>query len=221
MSGGTSGGTDGGLLERAGAARVVAILRAPTAERFVAASQVLYGAGCRAVEVTLTTAGAVEALAAVRAALPADAWVGAGTVLTPEEAAAVADAGAQFVVSPVFDPEVLAVTRARGVPLAPGALTPTEIVRAHRAGVEVVKVSPIGSVGGVGYLKQVGAFLTGVPMMPTGGISLDDVPAYLSAGAVAVGLGGPLVGDALLPGGDLDALAGRTAAVMRAAGVLA
>lgn len=206
------------FLERAADARVIAILRAPTAERFVAACEVLYEAGCRGIEITLTTAGAVEALAKVRAALPDDAWVGAGTVMTPQDVRATAEAGAQFLVSPVLDRECLAEAGRLGVPMVPGALTPSEIVQGFRAGAPAVKVSPIGSVGGVSYLRQVASFLPDVPMMPTGGVELADVPAYLAAGAVAVGLGGPLVQDGLAADGDLEALRRRTREVVASIG---
>ncbi len=202
------------FLQRAADTRVIAILRAPDAGRFVAASEVLYAAGCRGIEITLTSAGAVEALAAVRAALPGDAWVGAGTVMTPQDVRDTAGAGAQFVVSPILDRECLAEAARLGVPMVPGALTPSEIVQGFRAGAPAVKVSPVGSVGGVSYLRQVGSFLPDVPMLPTGGIELADVPAYLAAGAVAVGLGGPLVQDSLTADGDLGALERRTREVV-------
>ncbi|HYJ76439.1 MAG TPA: 2-dehydro-3-deoxyphosphogluconate aldolase [Kineosporiaceae bacterium] len=202
------------FLDRLRAERVVAILRAPDAGRFVEASRVLYESGCRAIEITLTTDGALDALGEVRAALPEDAFVGAGTVMGPSDVQDVHAAGAQFAVSPVLDDGSVAAAGRLGLPFVPGALTPTEIVAAARAGAPVVKVSPVVSVGGAGYLRQVGAFLPGIPLLPTGGIDPGEVPDYLAAGAVAAGLGGPLVGDALRPGGDLDALRARVEAAL-------
>jgi 2-dehydro-3-deoxyphosphogluconate aldolase / (4S)-4-hydroxy-2-oxoglutarate aldolase len=202
-----------GFADRLAAERFVAILRAPDADRFVAVGRALYDAGWRAIEVTLTTAGALDAIAEVCAELPDDALVGAGTVMTSADVQAVHAAGAQFAVSPVLDlPSVAAADRV-GLPFVPGALTPTEIVAAWRAGCPAVKVSPVVSVGGPAYLAQVGTFLPGIPLLPTGGIRPADVPAYFAAGAVAVGIGGPLLGDALSAGGDLGALTERAAAI--------
>jgi 2-dehydro-3-deoxyphosphogluconate aldolase/(4S)-4-hydroxy-2-oxoglutarate aldolase len=201
-------------VERLATERLIAILRAPDADRFVAVARALYDGGWRGIEVTLTTEGALEAIGAVRAALPDDAWVGAGTVMTPADVQAVHAAGAQFAVSPVLDDGSVAAADRLGLPFVPGALTPTEIVAAWRAGCPAVKVSPVASVGGPAYLAQVGAFLPGIPLMPTGGVRLADVPAYLEAGAVGVGLGGPLLGDALTPAGDLAALTRRAAGVV-------
>jgi 2-dehydro-3-deoxyphosphogluconate aldolase/(4S)-4-hydroxy-2-oxoglutarate aldolase len=201
--------------ERLAAERFVAILRAPDADRFVAVSRALYDAGWRAIEVTLTTAGALGAIADVRAELPDDALVGAGTVMTPADVQAVHAAGAEFAVSPVLDPPSVAAAERLGLPFIPGSLTPTEIVSAWRAGCPAVKVSPVVSVGGPAYLAQVGAFLPGIPLLPTGGVRPADVPAYFAAGAVAVGIGGPLLGDALSAGGDLAALTDRARAIVQ------
>jgi 2-dehydro-3-deoxyphosphogluconate aldolase / (4S)-4-hydroxy-2-oxoglutarate aldolase len=204
------------FLERLVRERVIAVLRAGDARRFVAVSRVLYEAGLRAIEITLTTAGAVDALGEVRAALPDDAWIGAGTVMSAADVKGVSSAGAAFAVSPVLDDGALAAANRLGLPFLPGALTPTEIVTAWRSGCAAVKVSPVSCVGGVDYVRQVGAFLPGIPLVPTGGIPPADVADHLAAGAVAVGLGGPLVGDALRPGGDLEALSARVQTVLRA-----
>jgi 2-dehydro-3-deoxyphosphogluconate aldolase/(4S)-4-hydroxy-2-oxoglutarate aldolase len=202
------------FLSRLREERVVAILRASDAGRFVPAARALYDAGWRVIEVTLTTRGALAALPEVRAALPDDALVGAGTVMSANDVEAVASAGARFAVSPVFDPESVAAAARLALPFVPGALTPTEIVAAWRAGAAAVKVSPVVSVGGPAYLRQVGAFLPGIPLLPTGGVDPAEIPAYLAAGAAAVGVGGPLLGDALRPDGDLDGLRGRAAAAL-------
>jgi len=183
---------------------VVAVLRAPTADGFAAVADVLVHAGITAIEVTLTSRGAVDAIAGLRRRLPAEAVVGAGTVLTADQAKAAVDAGAEFLVSPVLDLEL---TGRFGVPFYPGGLTPSEIFAAHRGGAPLVKLFPASAVG-PRYLKDLHGPLPDVRIMPTGGIGLDDIAAWLTAGAVAIGLGTPLLGDAAT-GGSLTALATR------------
>jgi 2-dehydro-3-deoxyphosphogluconate aldolase/(4S)-4-hydroxy-2-oxoglutarate aldolase len=140
-----------------------------------------------------------------------------GTVLTADEVDRAVDAGARFVVSPSVVPEVIEAAQRHGIASYPGALTPTEIHTAWRAGATAVKLFPAGTLG-PSYLTAVRAPLPDVPLVPTGGVDVEAVGAWLDAGAVAVGLGGPLIGDALKPGGDLDALAERARAVCAAAG---
>jgi 2-dehydro-3-deoxyphosphogluconate aldolase/(4S)-4-hydroxy-2-oxoglutarate aldolase len=206
------------ILARIAPRPVVAILRARTADRFVAVSEVLYGAGFRCLEFTLTSHGALSALASVRAAFPDDLVLGVGTVRTVRHVHEAVEAGADFLVSQVFDPMLVAAGHAKSMPFFPGALTPTEIVRAWESGVPAVKVSPIGPVGGLEYFDQVRAPLPEIPLMPTGGVRLDEVDAYLRRGAVAVGLSGPLMGDALEDDGDLAALDERARGVIEAVG---
>jgi 2-dehydro-3-deoxyphosphogluconate aldolase / (4S)-4-hydroxy-2-oxoglutarate aldolase len=196
--------------------RVVAILRAPKADAFLRVSEVLYDAGFRCVEFTLTTEGALDALEQALASLPSDLAVGVGTVRTQEHVSAAIDRGAAFLVSQVFRPQLVQAAQARGVPFFPGALTPTEILDAWDSGVPAVKVSPIGPVGGLAYFDQLRGPLPDVPMMPTGGVELGEVSAYLDKGAAAVGLSGPLLGDSLDGDGDLAALAARAGAVIDA-----
>jgi len=182
---------------------VVAVLRAATADGFATVANVLVSSGITAIEVTLTSEGAIDALAGLRRQLPSKAVVGAGTVLTAADAEAAVDAGAAFLVSPVLDLSL----GSFGVPFYPGGLTPTEIFQAARSGAPLVKLFPAAAVG-PRYLKDLHGPLPGVRIMPTGGIGIDDVAAWLSAGAAAVGLGGPLIGDAA-SGGNLSALADR------------
>jgi 2-dehydro-3-deoxyphosphogluconate aldolase/(4S)-4-hydroxy-2-oxoglutarate aldolase len=191
---------------------VVAVLRAPTAEHFVTASTALWEAGIRCFEFTLTSAGALEALTRLRSAVP-EAVVGIGTVRTPDQLRAAREAGAQFAVSQIFLAELVEAARSLSLPFVPGALTPTEVVTAWTAGVPAVKVSPIGPLGGVRYLQELRGPLPDVPLMPTGGVTLDAVADYLRAGAVAVGVSGALFEDALL-GGDLTALRRRADRLM-------
>jgi 2-dehydro-3-deoxyphosphogluconate aldolase/(4S)-4-hydroxy-2-oxoglutarate aldolase len=199
----------GGFLERAGAVPVVAILRAGDAGRFLEVGRVLYEGGVRAVEVTLTSRGALEAFARLREELPDDALLGVGTVRSVGDAERAVDAGATYLVAPDFRAEVVAWAAGRGVAVVPGALTPTEVGAAWAAGATAVKLFPVSAVGGPAYVRALRAPLPEVPLVPTGGVGIDDIGAYLAAGAVAVGVGSPLLGDAGGPGGDLEALAGR------------
>ena len=203
--GGNSPGTD--IPEALTVGRIVAVLRAPSAEHFQAAADVLIKEGIRALEVTFTTKGAVDALRSIVRSASENVAVGAGSVMSVSQAREAMDAGAQFLVSPVTQPKVLAVGRAAGVPTYPGALTPTEVSAASDAGAPLVKLFPASAVG-PGYIKDLHGPLPEVKIMPTGGITLTDIGTWLQAGALAVGMGGPLLGDALV-GGSLDDLADR------------
>jgi 2-dehydro-3-deoxyphosphogluconate aldolase / (4S)-4-hydroxy-2-oxoglutarate aldolase len=197
--------------------RVVAILRAENAERAEQVVDVLLDNGIRSLELTLTTKGALDVVERLASQLPDGVDLGMGTVLTPDEVDRAVDAGARFVVSPSVVPEVIDAAIGRGVASYPGALTPTEIHTAWRAGASAVKLFPGGALG-PSYLKAVRAPLPDIPIVPTGAVDIDAIGAWLAAGAVAVGLGGPLIGDALAPDGDLHALAQRARAVCAAVG---
>jgi 2-dehydro-3-deoxyphosphogluconate aldolase / (4S)-4-hydroxy-2-oxoglutarate aldolase len=183
---------------------IVAILRAPTADYFASVGEVLVEAGITAVEVTLTSRGAIEALAGLRRQLPASVAIGAGTVLTADDAKAAVDAGAEFLVSPILDRALVA---ASTVPFYPGTSTPTEMYEAHLAGAPLVKLFPASGLG-PGFLRDVRGPLPQINVMPTGGVKIEDIADWLFAGARAVGLGSPLVGDAAV-GGSITALAAR------------
>ncbi|WP_225728098.1 MULTISPECIES: bifunctional 4-hydroxy-2-oxoglutarate aldolase/2-dehydro-3-deoxy-phosphogluconate aldolase [unclassified Nocardia] len=183
---------------------VIAILRAATAKRFAEATAALHESGITAVEFTLNSPGALDALKECSAAAYP---VGAGTVLTAADAGRAVDAGAAFLITPAVIDEVIAEGRRLGVPVIPGALTPTEIHHAWVAGATMVKVFP-ASAFGPNYLKAVRGPLPEIPLVPTGGVGIADAGTYLSAGARAVGMGSPLIGDAL-DGGDLNALRAR------------
>ncbi|WP_158888286.1 bifunctional 4-hydroxy-2-oxoglutarate aldolase/2-dehydro-3-deoxy-phosphogluconate aldolase [Amycolatopsis anabasis] len=188
--------------------RLIAILRAADTTRFAEAAKVLYDAGIRLLEAALTTPGAPEAITAIKHALPDDAVVGAGSVRTPDDVDTAAEAGADFLVTPTVNPDVLERAHAKSLPVLMGAFTPTEIDQAWLYGAAAVKVFPAAEAGGVAYLKAVRAPLPDVPLVPTGGVRLSDVNAYLWAGAVAVAAASPLIGDALADG-SLDELAAR------------
>ncbi len=193
---------------------LVAILRDRTAGGFVAAADTLAGAGVTCLEFTLTTAGCLDALTATRGRLPATVALGAGTVTTPDQVRQAADAGAEFVVAPNVDPEVNAAARRCGIPCYPGGWTTSEVLTAWRAGASAVKLFPAAT-GGPAYLRHLRGPLPEVPLLPTGGIGIDDIGGYVRAGAFAVGLGGPLFGDAPI-GDDLPALATRARRALQA-----
>lgn len=189
--------------------RVMAIIRGASQEAALATGRVLLEEGIRLVEVTLTTPGALATIAALRADAPAGSHVGAGTVLTAEDVDLVAGAGAEFVVTPAVTPAVAEASR-RGIPCAAGAFTASEAYAAHCAGAEVIKLFP-ASAAGPGYLKALRDPFPHIPFMVVGGVGISEARAFLTAGAIGAGVGGPLVGDAA-SGGSLDALRSRARA---------
>lgn len=195
------------------ATRLLAIIRGTGAAAAIATGTALLTGGIRVVEVALTTPGALDAIAAIRAAAPPGSLVGAGTVLTPGDVAGAEAAGAQFVVTPAVVDSIGEAVR-RGLPVAAGALTPTEAHAAVRMGADAVKLFP-ASLGGPAYLKALRDPFPDIPFIAVGGVGSADIPGYLAAGAIAVGVGGPLVGDAA-SGGDLDALLARAHAYLAA-----
>jgi 2-dehydro-3-deoxyphosphogluconate aldolase/(4S)-4-hydroxy-2-oxoglutarate aldolase len=172
------------------AARVLAIIRGTDTAATVAAGKALLEEGVRLVEVSLTTPGAPRAIEAIRSDAPAGSLVGAGTVLTVSAVADVAAAGAQFIVTPAVVESIAEAAR-RGLPVAAGALTPTEAQAAVRHGASAVKLFP-ASLGGPAYLKSLRDPFPGIPFVAVGGVGLDEMHAYLAVGAVAVGVGGTL-----------------------------
>ncbi|PZG01127.1 bifunctional 4-hydroxy-2-oxoglutarate aldolase/2-dehydro-3-deoxy-phosphogluconate aldolase [Micromonospora deserti] len=197
------------------ATRLLAVIRGADTAAAVATGTTLLDEGVRIVEVALTTPGALDAIEAIRAAAPDNCLVGAGTVLTTAAVADVAAAGAQFVVTPAVVDSIAEAAR-RGLPVAAGALTPTEAYTAVRLGAAAVKLFP-ASLGGPAYLKALRDPFPDIPFVAVGGVGLAELPAYLTAGAIAVGVGGPLVGDAA-SGGDLAALRTRARAYLAAVG---
>jgi len=185
--------------------RLVAILRGRSATHLLATAHTLIEAGVRCLEITTNTPSAAAVVAALRTEWPeTELDVGLGTVRTADHVHLAADSGAGFVVSPGTDLTVGAEAFAAGLRWYPGAATPTEIETAWTAGAAAVKVFPIASLGGASYLAQVRAPLDDVPLIPTGGIGIADVPSLLSVGSLALGVGGPLVGDALSGGPQSD-----------------
>ena len=171
---------------------VVAIIRMPDPAALRAAVDALAEGGVRALEVTMTVPRAIRLIEEIAPTLPSDFLFGAGTVLDAETVRRAVGAGAQFIVSPVFRRDVVNAAHEQGVPVMPGCLSPTEILDAWDMGADVIKVFPATSVG-PGYIKDVRGPLPHVKLMPTGGVSIDNVGDWLRAGAVAVGVGSAVV----------------------------
>jgi 2-dehydro-3-deoxyphosphogluconate aldolase/(4S)-4-hydroxy-2-oxoglutarate aldolase len=171
--------------------RVVAVIRGQSADHAVAMAQALLRGGVLGIEITYSTPGCCAAIERVLEDAPEGAAVGVGTVMTPVQLRDAATAGATYAVSPHFDPAVMAEARRLGLPMLPGAITPTEIVTAWNAGAACIKLFP-GSLVGVDYVKALKGPLPHIPLMPTGGVSLDDMHEWFTAGVVAVGMGGNL-----------------------------
>lgn len=196
-------------------ARLVAIVRGTDGAAAGRAALAAMEEGFKYVEIALTTPGALTAISQVRAAAPAGCFVGAGTVLTKQDADDVGSAGGQFVVTPSLAPSIEAAA-GRGIAVLAGALTPSEAFEAINRGATAVKLFP-ASIGGPGYLKALRDPFPDIPFIAVGGVGLDEAAGYWDAGAIAVGLGGPLFGDAG-SGGDLAPMRGRARRFVALAG---
>jgi 2-dehydro-3-deoxyphosphogluconate aldolase / (4S)-4-hydroxy-2-oxoglutarate aldolase len=170
---------------------LIGILRKLPSDRVAAIGAVLQRAGLRVVEVTLDSDRPFDQIERLREATPS-LTVGAGTVTSPDQVEQAVDSGAQFIVSPIMSSSVLATCKASGVPCLPGAATPTEIYDALYAGATAVKVFPAAQLGGPAYLRAIRSPLGDPPLVPTGGITLENAAEYLAAGAGALGVGSNL-----------------------------
>jgi 2-dehydro-3-deoxyphosphogluconate aldolase/(4S)-4-hydroxy-2-oxoglutarate aldolase len=180
-----------GVLER----RLVAIVRADTPDAALEMSEACIAGGITALEVAFTTPGTVDVIKTLRERHGPDVMLGAGTVLDPETARLAILAGAQFIISPSVNLETIKVCQRYQVLAMPGVMTPTEIVTALEAGADIVKIFP-AEIFGPAYLKALRAPLPHAPLMPTGGVSVDNLAAWFENGAMAVGIGSSLTGPA-------------------------
>ena len=176
---------------------VVAIMRAHSPDQLLSAADAIKEGGVNAIEVTMTTPGALDVIKQATSRYGSEVLFGVGSVLDPESARAAILAGAQFVVCPTLDVRTIALCRRYAVPVMPGAYTPTEILTAWEAGADIVKVFP-ASVGGPGYIKAVKAPLPQVRLMPVGGVDLNTTAEFIRAGCDLVAVGGALVDQKLL-----------------------
>jgi len=180
-------------LERIESLGLVPVVRASSADEAMQAIDAIREGGVNVLEITMTVPGAVGVIADVAKRYGDEVVVGAGTVLDPETARQCIDAGAVFVVSPALNLDTIAACIELGVPVMPGALSPTEVVTAWNAGADMVKIFPAGSVGGPSYLKNLKGPLPQIKMIPTGGVSLATAADFIKAGAAALGVGTDLV----------------------------
>jgi 2-dehydro-3-deoxyphosphogluconate aldolase / (4S)-4-hydroxy-2-oxoglutarate aldolase len=192
-------------IERIGA---VAVVRLASTEAALRVAESLHAGGVIALEITVTVPDAFSVIAALDRRFGADLCIGVGTVLDVETVRRAVEAGARYVVSPVFRAEVVAESHRLGVAAMPGAYTPTEVLAAHEGGADVVKIFPADTLG-PGYVRSLLAPMPFLKLMPTGGVTPDNVGAWLGAGAVAVGLGGSLVDRDLVARGDWGAITAR------------
>lgn len=182
---------------------IVAIIRASSGEQLVKVARALYEGGVDVIEVTFTVPNVLEILQAVRKDLGDKILLGAGTVLDPETCRAALLAGAEFIVSPTVNLDVIRMCNRYDKLMMPGAFTPTEVLTAWENGGDIIKIFP-GEIGGPNYLKALHGPLPQVRIMPTGGVDLETLPSFFKAGACAVGVGSNLVEKKAVESGDMD-----------------
>jgi 2-dehydro-3-deoxyphosphogluconate aldolase/(4S)-4-hydroxy-2-oxoglutarate aldolase len=197
-------------------AGVIPVVRADSEDAALRVVESLAEGGLRVFEITMTVPGALALVGRLVKSLGGDALVGVGSVLDAETARACAATGADFVVSPALNLDVVACCRARGLAVMPGALTPTEIATAWKAGADLVKVFPVSAMGGANYIRAIRAPMPQVGLVPTGGVTLDNVGGFIAAGACAVGVGANLVDPSAAPG-QIAAMAKAWLAAVKAA----
>ncbi len=195
------------VVRRIGVAGWVAIVRCDSSDEALRIGEGCAQGGAAAVEVTFSVPNAADVIRALANRFSAsDLLVGAGTVLNPTMARVALDAGAQYIISPHFNPATVAFCVQAGIAVMPGAMTPTEIVTAHEAGADVIKVFP-GEVVGPAFIRAVRAPLPHIPLMPTGGVTLDNLNQWFDAGVFAVGIGSYVSAPA--KSGDIAGVANR------------
>jgi 2-dehydro-3-deoxyphosphogluconate aldolase / (4S)-4-hydroxy-2-oxoglutarate aldolase len=189
------------IIERVG---LIPVLRARSIAQAHAVVEAMIAGGVTVVEVTMTVPNAVHLLKELKKEHGAKILLGSGTVTTAKEAEDTINAGAEFVVSPSLHPEVIAATKAAGKLSIPGALTPTEVITAHRAGADYVKIFPCSAMGGASYLRSLLAPFPHLKLIPTGGVTLKTAEEFIRAGSRALGVGSDLVNLAAIDEGKAE-----------------
>jgi 2-dehydro-3-deoxyphosphogluconate aldolase/(4S)-4-hydroxy-2-oxoglutarate aldolase len=184
---------------------VVLVVRAKGDEATMKGIEAMIEGGVTAIEITFSVPNAIAVIKSVKERFGSNIILGAGTVLNPSDAAGAVRAGAEYIVSPNTNPEVIGISKRLGVPVMPGAFTPTEVVNAWAAGADVVKIFP-ASVGGPSYIKGLRGPLPHIPMMPTGGVNDKTAGPFIEAGAFALGAGSNLFDKKLLAAEDYKGL---------------
>jgi 2-dehydro-3-deoxyphosphogluconate aldolase/(4S)-4-hydroxy-2-oxoglutarate aldolase len=185
---------------------IVPVVRAASAQQAMQAAAAVCAGGIPIVEITMTVPGATDVIAQLAKTMGNDVIIGAGTVLDAEAAERCIDVGAEFLVSPGFDLATVQFAKQQGILIMAGALTPTEVIAAWKAGSDFVKIFPCGTVGGAKYIKALKAPFPQVAMVPTGGVNLDTAADFIQAGAAALGIGGELVSAAACQSGNLKVI---------------
>ncbi len=180
------------VLQQITSTGVVAVIRMKDTERLKKVIEAVHAGGVTSIEITMTVPGAIEVIRSLAASGPAGVLLGSGTVTDASTASAAIDAGARFIVGPIFSPEVVALCRKRDTAVMPGCFSPTEIYTAWKAGADIVKVFPATSLGPK-YFKDLHGPFPDIRLMPTGGVTIDNVGEWIQAGAVAVGIGSDLL----------------------------
>jgi 2-dehydro-3-deoxyphosphogluconate aldolase / (4S)-4-hydroxy-2-oxoglutarate aldolase len=199
---------------------IIPVIRAESSAVALAVVETLAEAGLAIAEITMTVPDAIEAIVAAKKRFGDKMLIGAGTVTDEETVHRAVDAGAEVIVSPCLVPDVIDAARREDVAVLPGALTPSEIFRAFRDGADMVKVFPVQNVGGAAYLRALRGPFPEIPLVPTGGVTLDNLGELFAAGAVAVGVGSELISKEALARRDyatIGALAGQFLAAARKA----
>ena len=182
---------------------IVAVVRAQSSEQLIDVAKALLAGGVECIEITMTTPNALEVIANCRKTVGDAALIGVGSVLNARVANEAIEAGAQYVVSPIFKPEIIDAAHAAGLPCVPGAFSPTEILLATDAGADLVKVFPGGQFGPK-YFKDVLAPMPHLKLTPTGGVDLTTAADWIAAGAKTLGVGSALVTKSALASGNFD-----------------
>ncbi len=177
--------------------RAFAVIRAPKLEMGRQMALAVAASGMRLIEITWNSDSSADLITKLRCELP-DCIIGTGTVLNLQDLESAIDCGAQYIFTPHVDPELIRAGMAQNIPVIPGALTPTEIVTAWKAGAPTVKVFPVQSLGGADYIQSLQGPLRHIPLIPTGGVTIDNALQFFKAGAIAVGLSGELFPKALV-----------------------
>ena len=195
--------------------RAIAVIRTPDLALGRHLAKAVAAGGLRLIEITWNSDRPAQLISTLRQELP-DCVIGAGTLLEPTQVREAIAAGAEFLFSPHTNPTLIRIAVDHQVPMVAGALTPTEIVTAWQAGSSGVKVFPIQTVGGARYLRNLRDPLAGIPLIPTGGVTLENAAEFLAAGAIAVGLSGQLFPQDAIAAGDWQQVTDRTKALMHA-----
>ncbi|MGF1938133.1 MAG: bifunctional 4-hydroxy-2-oxoglutarate aldolase/2-dehydro-3-deoxy-phosphogluconate aldolase [Nostoc sp. ChiQUE02] len=197
--------------------RAIAVIRAPKMEVGQQMAMAVASGGMQLIEITWNSDRAAELISQLRSKLPA-CTIGTGTLFNVQQLQEAIASGAQFLFTPHVDSEMIQAAQEKNVPIIPGALTPTEIVTAWSQGASCVKVFPVQAVGGVDYIKSLQGPLGQIPLIPTGGVTLENAKEFLQAGAIAVGLSGELFPKKLVTDGNWEAIATQARKLMRQLG---